>query len=62
MTRQELYAELAAKAVSQEEIERRHPHVKVMNANISAAIRDLQAKGIPDEHGELILRRSCPPI
>jgi len=60
MSDEELKAAVEAAALPREEIERRHPHIAMMNANVAAAIRDLQEKGILDENGRLIPPRELP--
>ena len=60
MTRAELEAAAEAVAVSEEEMLRRHPHVIEMRANVAAAVKDLQAKGILDENGRLIPPKELP--
>ena len=60
MSAEELDAAVAAAAVSDEEIERRYPHLAEMRAGVAEAVRDLQAKGILDENGRLIPPKELP--
>jgi galactokinase len=60
MSTEELKAAIDAAALPREEIERRHPHIAQMNARVAAAIKDLQEKGILDEHGRLIPPKELP--
>jgi hypothetical protein len=61
MSTEELKAAIAAAALPDEEIERRHPHLAIMRASAAAAIKDLQDKGILDENGRLIPPKELPP-
>ncbi len=60
MSMEELMAAIEGAALPREEIERRHPHIAQMNANVAAAIKDLQDRGILDENGRLIPPKELP--
>jgi hypothetical protein len=54
LTKEELRNALAGPIVSDEERERRHPHLAYMRAAADAEFKRLQAEGILDADGNLV--------